>query len=64
MKRIALCLALALTLPCFAQVPVQANPDQERMLASADPRVAANKRLVYDFWRDVFEGHHLELADK
>jgi predicted SnoaL-like aldol condensation-catalyzing enzyme len=64
MKRIALCLAFALTLPCLAQVPVQANPDQERMLASADARVAANKRLVYDFWREVFEGHHLEFADK
>ncbi|MEO7477624.1 MAG: nuclear transport factor 2 family protein, partial [Lysobacteraceae bacterium] len=21
-----------------------------------------NKRLVYDFWRDVFEGGHLDLA--
>ena len=64
MKRIALCLALALSLPSFAQVAVQGNPDQEKMLASSDARVAANKRLVYDFWRDVFEGHHLEFADK
>jgi len=64
MKRIALCLALALPLSGFAQVPVQANPDQERMLASPDPHVAANKRLVYDFWREVFEAHHMELADK
>nr|WP_236599887.1 nuclear transport factor 2 family protein [Ramlibacter alkalitolerans] len=51
-------------MPCFAQVPVQGSPDQDRMLASADGRVAANKRLVYDFWREVFEGGHLELADK
>ena len=64
MKRIALCLALALSLPSFAQVAVQANPDQERMLASSDARVAANKRLVYDFWREVFEGAHMELASK
>jgi predicted SnoaL-like aldol condensation-catalyzing enzyme len=34
------------------------------MLASADPQLAANKRLVYDFWREVFEGGHMELADK
>ena len=26
--------------------------------------MAANKRLVYDFWREVFEGAHMELADK
>ena len=64
MKRLAACLALALSLPCFAQVPVQANPDQEKLLASSDPRVAAHKRLVYDFWREVFEGHHLESAEK
>jgi predicted SnoaL-like aldol condensation-catalyzing enzyme len=62
--RIALCLALGLALPCVAQVAVQGSPDQERMLASPDARVAANKRLVYDFWREVFEGGHLEFADK
>jgi predicted SnoaL-like aldol condensation-catalyzing enzyme len=61
-----LTLTLALLFPgwALAQVPVVANPDQEQMLASPDPRVAANKRLVYDFWREVFEGGHLELADK
>ena len=47
-----------------AQVAVQANPDHERMLASDDPYLAENKRLVYDFWREVFEGRHMELADK
>ena len=26
--------------------------------------MAANKRLVYDFWREVFEAGHLELAEK
>ena len=46
------------------QVPVQAAPDQAKLLASADPRLAANKRLIYDFWREVFEGGHMELADK
>ncbi len=47
-----------------AQVPILASPDQEKLLASADPRLAANKRLVYDFWREVFEGGHMDLADK
>ncbi len=53
-----------LSLPAAAQLPVVPNPDQESMLASPDPRLAANKRLVYDFWREVFEGGHLELAPK
>ncbi len=47
-----------------AQVAVQARPNQERLLASPDARLAANKRLVYDFWREVFEGGHMELAEK
>jgi predicted SnoaL-like aldol condensation-catalyzing enzyme len=50
--------------PVFAQVPVSAGADQAAMLASADAKLAANKKLVYDFWRDVFEGGRMELADK
>jgi predicted SnoaL-like aldol condensation-catalyzing enzyme len=58
--------AIALCAPCLthAQVPVQASPSHDPLLASADARLAANKRLVYDFWREVFEGGHMELADK
>lgn len=48
----------------LAQQPVQATPDHKPLLASSDPVLAANKRLVYDFWREVFEAGHLELADK
>src|SRR6187455_2356481 len=50
--------------PALAQVVVQPAADQEALLASADTRIAAHKRLVYDFWREVFEGAHMELADK
>lgn len=68
MKRFLRMVAAAITLctPFFAhaQVPVQANPNHEQLLASPDARLAANKRLVYDFWREVFEGGHMELADK
>jgi predicted SnoaL-like aldol condensation-catalyzing enzyme len=48
----------------IAQVPVQANSDHAALLASSDPKLADNKRLVYDFWREVFEAGHMELADK
>jgi predicted SnoaL-like aldol condensation-catalyzing enzyme len=47
-----------------AQVPVQANPNHEQLLANPDPKLAANKRVVYDFWREVVEGGHIELAEK
>ena len=46
------------------QIPVAANPNHEQLLASADPKLAGNKRLVYDFWREVFEAGHMELAEK
>ena len=46
------------------QVAVAPHADQEQMLASPDPRLAVNKRLVYNFWREVFEAGHMDLADK
>lgn len=57
-------LALALSSAAHAQVPVTPTIDQEAMLISADPKLAFNKRLVYNFWREVFEGGHLHLAEK
>ena len=54
----------AAPLAAHAQLPVQATTDQAALLASADPQLAANKRLVYDFWREVFEAGHMELAPK
>ncbi|CAM3784893.1 nuclear transport factor 2 family protein [Roseateles saccharophilus] len=47
-----------------ARADVQASASHEALLASPDARLAANKRLVYDFWREVLEGGHLELADR
>jgi hypothetical protein len=45
-----------------AQVPVAPNPDHEAMLRSSDPQLARNKRFVYNFWREVFEAAHMDLA--
>jgi predicted SnoaL-like aldol condensation-catalyzing enzyme len=47
-----------------AQVPVTGNPNHEKMLQSSDPKLAANKRLVYDFWRTLLEARHVEEAPK
>ena len=55
---------LLLSGTALAQVPVAPNPDHEAMLRHADPKLAANKRFVYDFWREVFEAAQMELAPK
>jgi len=59
----AACLMLLVT-PLQPQVPVLANTNHAQMLASPDAGLAANKRIVYDFWREVFEGRHMDLAEK
>lgn len=62
--RIVLAFAGALLLagPAMAQLPVTPAPDQQRLLASGDPRLAANKKLVYDFWREVMQARDFERA--
>jgi len=59
--------ALLLVLASFgasAQVAVTPAPDASALLASPDARLAANKKLVTDFWREVLEAGHLEAADR
>ncbi|KWV10921.1 nuclear transport factor 2 family protein [Xanthomonas translucens] len=58
-------LALLLAFPAasaFAQTAVTANPNHHQLLQGSDGRTTANKRLVYDFWRIVFEAGHTEYA--
>jgi predicted SnoaL-like aldol condensation-catalyzing enzyme len=60
MKRKVLLLSITIVLfaaGAFAQ-------SQKEMLYSKDPKLAKNKQIVYDFWRSVLEGGHLELAPK
>lgn len=45
-----------------AQLPVTVYPDQQRLLQSEDPQIAANKKLVYDFWINVFQTMDMEKA--
>ncbi|NRF71863.1 nuclear transport factor 2 family protein [Aquincola sp. S2] len=64
LRRLVAIVMLALPLAAPAQVPVIAQANHEQLLASSDAKLAANKRLVYDFWREVFEGGQLQLADR
>src|SRR6185312_16160123 len=45
-----------------AQVPPVATTDQLALLKSGDPKLAHNKQVVFDFWRIVYEGGHLDQA--
>jgi predicted SnoaL-like aldol condensation-catalyzing enzyme len=53
-------LALTLTASLQAEVPVTPHPDQTTLLRSSEPRLAQNKTLVYDFFRVVLRGWHLD----
>jgi predicted SnoaL-like aldol condensation-catalyzing enzyme len=59
----ALALAAACA-PVFAALPVVAGKDQAAMLKSSDPKLAANKKVAYDFFRVVLRGFRLDQADK
>ena len=65
MNRFGITLLLAtLCGPVFAAMPVVPGKDQAAMLKSSDPKLAANKKLVYDFFRVVLRGFRIDEADK
>jgi len=66
MKTVVIFLALiaSAAMPAWAQIPVTVHPNQQALLQSDDSRLAANKKLVFDFWREVFQTRNVELAPK
>lgn len=54
----------AMSLPVLAGTPVTAitPASQQQLLQSTDPQLAANKKLVFDFWREVIEAGQLDKA--
>jgi predicted SnoaL-like aldol condensation-catalyzing enzyme len=67
MKAIVVAIVLAVvSASALAAEPVIAVPaaDQAALLRSSNPRLAANKRLVYDMWRTLLEGHRFDQASK
>lgn len=47
-----------------AQLPVKPLGKQSELLKSDNPKYVANKKLVYDMWREFIEGGHMEVAEK
>ena len=70
MKSLALLFAAAVALTplaASAQLPVTSITDvakQQALLKSSDPKLAANKKLVFDMWRSFIVAHHVEMADQ
>jgi predicted SnoaL-like aldol condensation-catalyzing enzyme len=48
----------------YAQAPPVGVKDQAALLRSQDPKLAANKKLVYDMYRTIVQGGHYEMAEK
>ena len=55
---------LTLANSVFAQVSPTQHSNQRSWLSGIDPKLAQNKKIVYDFWREVLEAGHMELAEK
>lgn len=47
-----------------AQLPVKPLAPQSELLKSDNPKYAANKKLVYNMWREFIEAGHVEVAEK
>lgn len=56
----AMILAVAV---CGQTAPI-AHPDPIAALGSADPQLAANKRLAFDMWRSIVNAGQIEMADR
>jgi predicted SnoaL-like aldol condensation-catalyzing enzyme len=54
--------ALLVGAPAAAQVPVEPHSAPLTLLESSDATLAANKKLVFDFWRTVLVAHHVDRA--
>jgi predicted SnoaL-like aldol condensation-catalyzing enzyme len=48
----------------YAQAPATPAPDQMALLQSKDPKLAANKKLVFDMYRAIIHGGHTEMASQ
>jgi predicted SnoaL-like aldol condensation-catalyzing enzyme len=65
MKLLATAIAFSfVAVAANAAEPVVPAKDQQALLKSSDPQLAANKKLVFDMWRTFLDAHHIDEADK
>lgn len=63
-RALALAAAGLFAMSGFAALPVTPAPDQAALLKSSNPKLAANKKLCYDFFRVILRARHLDEAGK
>src|SRR5215212_11703493 len=51
-------------MPARAQEPVVGVANPEALFHHPDPKLNANKQVVYGIFRDLLEANHWDLADK
>jgi hypothetical protein len=57
--------AISIIVPSVrAQLAVKPLAPQSELLKSDNPEYSANKKLVYDMWREFIEAGHMEVAEK
>ena len=54
---------ILLWVPALAELPVEVHPNQLELLPSDDAQLATNKKLAFDFWREVVQARHVDRAD-
>ncbi len=57
-------ISLSFTNFAVAQIKPGQPTSQKTWLYSDDPKLAHNKRIVYDFWREILESGHIDLASR
>jgi predicted SnoaL-like aldol condensation-catalyzing enzyme len=62
--KVLFCIILASVIANAGGLPVQPNTNQQELLKSSDPILAKNKRIIFDFWREVIVGLHLDQVPK
>ena len=61
---VAVVAALFVASSSVAQTPVEVAKDQPALLKSSDAKLTANKKVVFDFWREVLQAADLSKVDK
>src|SRR5512139_1320658 len=66
LRDIAICVTLAVagSMVVQAQEAPVGVKDQKALLKSNDPKLAANKKLVFDMYRVIVNGGHVDQAEK
>jgi predicted SnoaL-like aldol condensation-catalyzing enzyme len=62
LRSVLIVLGLAISGAASAQVPPVAAPDQAALLKANDPKLAANKKLVFDMYRSIIQAGRTDLA--